>query len=139
MSLAGPAANLFLLLLAAIAIRLGLDAGFFIPPDHITFTHVAESATAGLAMSTAKFVSILFSLNLLLLVFNLLPFPPLDGSGVIPFFLSEDPARRYLAFVRRQPALAFGGMYLAWKFFGFLYTPLHLFAINLLYPEMRYR
>jgi Zn-dependent protease len=139
MSLAGPAANLLLMMVAVVGVRTGVLVQYFVPPEHINFTHVVEAFNAGGAAYVAKFLSILFSLNLLLCLFNLLPFPPLDGSGVIPLFLPEDPSRRYLAYVRRQPMLAFGGMYLAWKFFGFLYSPVHLFVINLLYPEMHYR
>ena len=139
MSLAGPTANFILMLVSVVAVRLGILLNYFTAPDHINFTHVVEAVGLGGAAYAAKFFSILFSLNLLLFLFNLLPFPPLDGSGVIPLFLPEDPSRRYLAYIRRQPMLAFGGMYLAWKFFGFLYSPVHLFVINLLYPEMHYR
>ena len=139
MSLAGPAANFLLMAFAALAVRTGILVGAFAPPDQINFTHIVSAVGAGGTVYVATFVSILFSLNLLLCLFNLLPVPPLDGSGVIPLFLAEDPARRYLAYIRRQPMLVFGGMYLAWKFFGYLYSPLHLLAINLLYPEMHFR
>jgi Zn-dependent protease len=139
MSLAGPTANFALMMIALAAVRIGIVFNYFSPPDHISFTHTVEAVNAGSAVYAAKFISILFSLNLLLFLFNLLPFPPLDGSGVIPLFLPENPARRYLAYIRRQPMLALGGMYLAWKFFGFLYSPVQLFVINLLYPELRYR
>ena len=35
-------------------------------------------------------LSILFSLNLLLFAFNLLPLPPLDGSAILPGVMSDD-------------------------------------------------
>jgi len=34
-------------------------------------------------------------LNVLLAVFNLIPIPPLDGSGIITGFLSEEASRMY--------------------------------------------
>ena len=86
----------------------------------------------------ALFLSILFSLNLLLFLFNLLPVPPLDGSGVAPIFMGDEQARRYLLFVRKS-SFAFFGLVIAWNAFGYIYSPIHLIAINLLYPGMHYR
>ena len=94
MSLAGPAANAALLLAAALAIRLGLAAGVFVPPDSIAFDRVVMGVDGGMAATVATLVSILFTLNLLLLVFNLIPLPPLDGAGAIGLLLPERLALR---------------------------------------------
>ena len=54
----------------------------------------------GLYAPAATFLSILFSLNLLLCLFNLIPVPPLDGSAVVPLFTSEERARRIMILMR---------------------------------------
>ena len=75
-----------------------------------------------------------FLLNLLLLVFNLIPLPPLDGSGIVGLFLGERLARR-LQEIFAQPLFAFGGILLAWLAIRELFWPLASGAILLLFPE----
>lgn len=137
MSLAGPAANLALVLLAALAIRAGMAAGVFAAPASIDFSQLTDAVAGGLWGSAATLLSILFTLNLILFGFNLLPFPPLDGSGVLSLVLPEDAARRAQAFFA-QPALSLGGILLAFILFREVFPPLHLAAINLLYPGLGY-
>jgi Zn-dependent protease len=72
------------------------------------------------------------------MAFNLLPLPPLDGSGAIPLLLPERAARAYLGLLR-QPVFSFAGLLVAWRLFGPLFDPLHTLALNLLYPEFLYR
>lgn len=138
MSLAGPAANFLLLLLSAFAIRMGILLGVFYAPESINFMQIVAAHQAGFYSTLASFASIFFSLNLLLFFFNLLPLPPLDGSGVVALFIPEETARKYLQFIR-NPSFMFIGMMVAWKFFGFIYSPIHLWFINLLYPELHYK
>jgi Zn-dependent protease len=132
MSLAGPAANLVLVLIAALLIRLGIMFDIFVAPERINFTHAVESTQNGVLSVAAAFLNVFFSLNLLLFLFNLLPIPPLDGSGIIPFFISEERAVRYLEMIR-NPTFAFMGIFIAWKLFDVIYDPLHLAFINILY------
>jgi len=139
MSAAGPAANLLLALLAALAIRAGMAANVFVPPETIDFTHVIDAPEGGLFTTLAAFINILFSLNLLLCIFNLLPIPPLDGSGIIPIFLSHERAQRYMELVH-NPSLSFFGIFIAWNIFDYVYSPLHLAFINVLfYPYAYYQ
>ena len=138
MSLAGPAGNLILVLLAALAVRIGMAADVFSPPESLRFGHIVEANTSGAWEVTASFVSLFFSLNLLLFLFNLLPLPPLDGSGVIPLFLSHERGQRYMNLLYNNPS-GFFGLFIAWKVFGFIYSPIHLLVINLLYPGLEYR
>ncbi len=137
MSLAGPAANLALILISATLIHIGITLNLFNPPDAITFSHVVEATRPGLASSIAKLISIMFSLNLILFLFNLLPVPPLDGSGVIPLFLDSDRAVDYLDFIE-NPAFTFIGILIAWELFDLVFDPVHLLCINLLYPGVTY-
>lgn len=137
MSLAGPAANLSLMLLAGLAIRLGMSMGAFVPPDTITFTQVTQATSEGFMGTVAMFLSIGFMLNLLLGIFNLLPIPPLDGSSVITLAMSRRMADSWNNFMR-QPALSFLGLFVAWKVFGEIFHPFRRLAISLLYPEVGY-
>jgi Zn-dependent protease len=132
MSSAGPAANLLLVLISALSIRLGMLLNIFIPPDSINFTHVVAATEIGIFSAIASFLNVFFSLNLLLFLFNLLPIPPLDGSGIVPLFISEERASRYLQIIR-HPSFSFMGIIVAWKVFDVIYSPLHLACVNLLY------
>jgi len=138
MSLAGPAANLLLAFLAALIIRIGMMLDLFYPPDSIDFTHVVSATSEGVLSTVASFVNVFFSLNLLLCIFNLLPIPPLDGSGIIPLFINENRARKYLELIA-NPSFSFIGLIVAWKAFDFIYRPIHLIFINILfYPDAYY-
>ncbi len=137
MALAGPAANAVLVLLAAGLVRLGLATGYFVAPETVSFSHLTTAAGSGLDETLATLVSLLFTLNLLLLVFNLIPLPPLDGAGAIGLLLPEDLARRVQDWLA-QPAFGLMGILVAWFLIGRLFGPIHLLAVNLLYPGVRY-
>ena len=137
MSLAGPAANFALVLAAGVAIRAGLAAGVLVAPASISFTQVTVAPGGGIGEAVAVLLSVLFTLNLLLGVFNLIPVPPLDGSGALGLFLPEDTARRAQLWLR-QPQLSLVGIVLAWMLIGRVFGPVHLLAVQLLYPEYGY-
>ncbi|HTS70108.1 MAG TPA: site-2 protease family protein [Terriglobia bacterium] len=138
MALAGPVANLTLTLIAFLAIRIGIFTGALEPPRSAQFTRVVVAAHPGFMEGVATLLSIVFSLNLLLAIFNLLPIPPLDGHGAICLFFTEDFARRFLQ-ATRNPTLAIVGLIASWKVFGYLYSPLFLIALSVLYPGAGYR
>jgi Zn-dependent protease len=137
MSLAGPASNLLLVILVSLIIRAGMLFDIFYAPDKILFTSIVSATHEGAASIAATFLSLFFSLNLLLFLFNLFPFPPLDGSGAIPLFLSHENAQKYLQRMYNSPS-TFLGIFIVWNIFDYVYRPVHLFAINLLYPEFGY-
>jgi Zn-dependent protease len=138
MALAGPTANLLLVVATGLLIRLGMLAGWFYAPPQINFTHVTAAMEGSRIMANvALLVSILFTLNLLLTVFNLIPLPPLDGSGAAPLFLSAESARRFHR-ILHQPGVSIIGLLVAWQIFGPVFRPLHRLALNLLYPGMGY-
>ncbi len=138
MSLAGPGANLVLVLAAGLAIRLGLGAGVFHAPEWIGLTQVVASPSSGAFATLATLVSIGFTLNLLLLVFNLIPLPPLDGSGALGLILSENAARGLRRLLWVNPQLSMLGLLAAWFLIEPIFRPIHLLAVNLLYPGIRY-
>jgi Zn-dependent protease len=110
MAAAGPAANLLLTVLAGLLIKLGV---------------------AGAIPGAETPIAILFLLNLLLFAFNLLPVPPLDGSAILPMFMSDGVARRYRDFLH-QPMFSLLGLLLAWKVFPYLFEPIQAVAFALL-------
>jgi len=138
MALAGPAANVVLVLVAIVAIRVGLAAGVFYAPESVTFGAVIAAHTSGIWSSMATLASVLFSLNVLLAVFNLLPFPPLDGSGVIPLFLDAEKTKRYQEFIWGNRAIGWIGILIAWQLFGYVFDPVWLGTINFMIPGVTY-
>ena len=103
MALAGPMSNLLIATIAGVVLRLGFAEG-----------------------PALQLLWILFTLNLLLFVFNLLPVPPLDGSALPPLLLSDAAARSYLEFIR-EPMWTMVGLLVAWRAIGFVFPP--VFAI----------
>jgi Zn-dependent protease len=93
---------------------------------------VVDAASPGAAEGVAFFVSIVFSLNLLLALFNLIPVPPLDGSSAIGLVLGETGARRFAA-MTRNPTLAIVGLLLCWRGFPYIFRPLFWMSLRLLY------
>lgn len=138
MAAGGPLANLLLVLLAALLIHIGIISGVFYQPDSITISSIVEGTGSGIFNSAAKFISVLFSLNLILLIFNLLPVPPLDGSGMIPLWLSDNSGKKYLEVIHNS-AFSVIGILIAWNLFDLIYWQIHLFCINLLYFGSNYQ
>ena len=83
-SIAGPLANLFLAILAAIPLRFNL----------IPF----QVASSNVLPTPFFFLSYFLAINLGLMVFNLLPIPPLDGHAILSFLLPVDLAARWETF-----------------------------------------
>lgn len=106
--LAGPATNLVLAILASVVFR-ALVTGAQVAP---------ESMVESFGMPL--FVLWLFVyVNLMLMFFNLLPVPPLDGSSVYPLFLSDRGLRRFHELERYSMAVLFGVLLLAPSILGF--------------------
>ena len=137
MALAGPVSNLLVVILCGVTIRLAMVAGVLEAPASATFIQITVAAEPGIWESLATLLSILFSLNVLLFAFNLLPLPPLDGAGVLPLVLKEEWVRGYQD-IMRQPTFSLLGLIVAWNVFGKIYYPLHTLALNLLYPDIGY-
>jgi Zn-dependent protease len=137
MSFAGPCANLVLVLISFAAIRIGMGAGIFDSPQTLYISHVVESTRSGRMEAVAFLVSVVFSLNLLMFIFNLLPIPPLDGSGIYMVF-SGGLGEKINAFIR-SPIVALGGIFIAWRLMDALYPGIYDLAIKLLYPGVIYR
>ena len=136
-ALAGPAANLLLVLISIFIIKFGFYAEIFSPPDSINFSNVTAASEYSLYSTAATIVSIFFSLNLILLIFNMLPLPSFDGSQIILFFANEEQTTKILQYMS-NPGLSFFSLFIAWNIFEYIFDPVHLLFINLLYPGVSY-
>jgi Zn-dependent protease len=128
----GPVANLLLVLFCVLVIKLGISGGVFFEPYSVNMTHMVDPASQGAWSVVVLFISMLFSMNMILVVLNLIPLPPLDGSNIISLFLHDDAARKYHEIIR-NPIFGFIGLLLAWQVFSPLFHYIFLASINLLY------
>lgn len=92
-ALAGPMSNLILAVLAALVFRLGL----------LSFQAVGGSS---LLITFLEFLQVFGSINVGLMLFNLIPLPPLDGHHIFEYFLPANWLRAI------EPIWAYGPMIL---------------------------
>jgi Zn-dependent protease len=85
-ALAGPASNFVLAYLSALALNFLYGA-------------MAVRGESTLGQGAGQFFSLLILMNIGLGIFNLIPFPPLDGSKVLAMFL---PDRAYVKWMRLE-------------------------------------
>ena len=115
-SLAGPFSNLCMAALAAIPFRVGLLSPFdaFVPNE-------------GILPTQEQFLFEFIYINLLLMLFNLLPIAPLDGEKILMFFLPPNAARAYEAFRPYGPLvlmlIVFAGPLLGFNIIGTIIGP----------------
>ncbi|MGD8377503.1 MAG: site-2 protease family protein [Acidobacteriota bacterium] len=140
MSLAGPAANLLLAIGAFAIARTLLAGGVLAAPDRADFDQVvraAGSSPSGAAVALAAVLSMALVLNTLLAAFNLIPVPPLDGSGVLEGLLPERAADRFRDWVA-APGTRWIGLLVVWFGFGRLVGPLFRQILRVLHPGVAY-
>jgi len=100
-ALAGPSANLITALFFGLVLRF----------------------TPGLNIVMVSFLAAIVQINLVLLVLNLLPIPPLDGSKVLLPFLSNNWQMKFLE----------------WEHYGFIFVLLFVFlGFNLIVPIINF-
>lgn len=136
MAAAGPAANFLIAVTAFIFIKIGLAAEIFMAPVQVNLSKIV-TAEAGIWVGLAKLLSVFLMLNLILFIFNLFPFPPLDGSNVITLLMSDELALRFRHFIS-QPAYSFLGIVLAWKMFGLVFRDVFIVILKIVHPESSY-
>lgn len=134
MALAGPAANLILIIAAGIIIHIGIAAQLFRIPigERIFLTNIVVGSADGFSQGAAILVSILFTLNLLLLVFNLIPITPLDGTAWMEFVLKGEWLYKYRELMA-HPTVRIFGIFIAWYVIRFIFFPVQTVALKLLY------
>jgi len=137
MALAGPLSNMLLVILSAFVVWIGIWFNFFAAPGVISGSSIVVATGPGIFEPIALWASMMFTLNLVLLVLNLIPFPPLDGSAVMGLVLSERHARRWYEFIRR-PGMPIMGLILAWTVFGPVFHAVFMLSLKILYPRQSY-
>lgn len=101
---AGPLANILLAVIFAALIRSG--------------------ASLGIAPAFLDMAAYIVFINILLAVFNIIPFPPLDGSKVLPALLPFGLSLRYKAFTDTIEGMGVMGLLLSvFVFLYILWTP----------------
>ncbi len=105
-SAAGPVANLSAACLLGVILHLLVGAGVFREPT-LPVYYLGQLIILGVQV------------NLILAMFNLLPLPPLDGSGIVTGLLPLQAAMRYQELKRYGFALLLGLMFLPHAVHGF--------------------
>jgi Zn-dependent protease len=135
MSLAGPGANFALALVSIVILRVMIETGVYHLSGtgfHSGFVYLNEGVPSNSPLAALAFLlSKLFTLNLLLGLFNLMPLPPLDGSGV-----AEGLSPRRLGSLydrlREIPGHELLGWIAASQLFRYAWAPMnHLIAVGL--------
>jgi Zn-dependent protease len=137
MALAGPAANFTLVLASVALMHAGIASGMFKLTGRLRFDAMVQAAASGPAEGLAAFLSVMFSLNLLLGAFNLLPVPPLDGFGVLGLLLPEQATLKLMDFRDTLGSLTFIGLLVAWRMFDMIFVTVFLAGADLLYLPYR--
>lgn len=115
MSLAGPMMNFLLAIVCGLLLRVGIAGGWF---------------ENGGGEGVGTILGIGFNLNLLLGIFNLLPFPPFDGFGVLGFLTGSFVSLERLRMQLRQFAIL--GLLIGWQAIRYVYPPVQAFAERIL-------
>jgi len=132
MAAAGPCANLLLAIAALGGLRLGLSSGVWTVPDSPALDLLVSTSRGGSIWDgVGRLLSVLFSLNLILCLFNLIPFPPMDGASVVSGLF--EPARRLHDRLRAQPMFGLLGLLLAWQVFPIVLGPIFRGVLGWLY------
>jgi len=141
MSAAGPAGNLIIAALSFAALRVLLARGVFVPPPRINFSQLVEPAAGtpqgSILYAVALLLSVALNLNVLLFLFNLLPLPPLDGSGIVQG-LMPGLLGGLIESLRRNPMMSLIGLMISWQVFDVVYKPAFGLLLRLLHPDVAY-
>jgi Zn-dependent protease len=121
-SLAGPAANFLMAILAAIPFRLGLV--------HLDF------ATSAILPTLSSFLFAFITINLTLFLFNLIPIAPLDGEKILGYFFPPSWNRALSSIGPYGPmilmAVIFVGPLLGFNLLGIIMNPPLTFLLKVL-------
>ncbi len=142
MSLAGPAANLLLALVALVIMRVLLAQGVFVAPNQVSFTHLVvlakDPGSHTPLAAAAMALSIMMNLNVLLGLFNLIPIPPLDGAGVVEGAAPHATASIY-GQLRSSTFMQIAGLIVAWQLFPYVARPAFSLVLMLVHPAVHYQ
>jgi Zn-dependent protease len=121
MALAGPSANLALALFFGVILSLLVNTGFA-QIDYFSDNLMSVSSRYFFFSALVDFLQIAIQLNVILLSFNLLPFPPLDGYGILGLIVSKKMSLKLFKF-SSHPNAQMGGLLIAFLSFGYVFSP----------------
>ncbi|MHB1135495.1 MAG: site-2 protease family protein [Coriobacteriia bacterium] len=125
--LAGPATNLTLAVAAGLLVRILMPLG-----DLATGSGIDPTFTV---LGWVVYALFFFAqINLVLMFFNLIPIPPLDGSRVLPIFLSDKALMKYHEVERYGILIFFGALLLLPRILGF--SPISGYFNLTVYPVL---
>jgi Zn-dependent protease len=122
MALAGPMSNLLIALVVLLIMWIGIQAGIFSMGDTLYTHSIVQGASGGMAYGLAILLSMLLVMNFLLFLLNIMPIPPLDGSAILPMFLSHNAMEKYRVIAESPITMIFGFM-IIWKLIGVIFWP----------------
>ncbi len=130
MSLAGPMANILLATIAFFVLKTLIWTDAALPFEERTEwpLFAAPMEPDGAAYAIAKIASTFLLLNIILALLNLLPWPPLDGSGVLSGLSRA--ADRFYSFVKSQPILMIIGLVAVWRILQEIWYPSLMFVLD---------
>lgn len=133
MSLAGPLSHLIPAAAAWVAMLVGLKTGLFQPGMHEAVNLIVAPAGDGqpLLRALCMILGVMFQLNIILCVFNLLPFPPMDGSELWYLFMKKEEDRLRWRYHFNSYSLA--GLLLAWYVFPRVFMPVYWTVLRYLF------
>ena len=136
MALVGPLTNLSLALAAFFAMRGLLGAGIFTRSTEFSFSNLVvlpEGANPRSPLgAVGRFLSITLTLNVVLGLFNLIPFPPLDGAVVAEGAVPSIGTKIYDR-LREVPAFEILGLLASWRLFDYVAGPALAWVVIQLY------
>jgi Zn-dependent protease len=116
MSLAGPAMNFFLVVASGLILRIGVATGML--------------EQGGVWQAISEFLQICFQLNLLLGIFNMLPFPPFDGFGVLGFVTGRMAGLENLRVQMSRYSII--GLLIGWQAINYIFPPVERVVARIL-------
>lgn len=135
MSLAGPSTNIVLAIVAFVALLVLVKSDVLalsgmrsydmlvLPPDGV------QNSPLG---ALSRVLSVMFSLNVILGIFNLLPVPPLDGAAVVEGFWPQQ-LGTVMTKIRETPMFTLFGLLIAWKLVPWIADPIWSALVMLMY------
>ena len=133
-SLAGPVSNFILAGIAGVVLKVLVVQELVKVYSASSYLRVflpSDGATEGSMYAVCMILSAFLVLNLLLGVLNLIPFPPLDGAGVLGGFFHRTLGRIYDS-IRTQPMFLLVGMIGIFYFIQDAIPPVFNFAVGLI-------
>jgi Zn-dependent protease len=135
MSMAGPAANFVIALVAIVTLRVLIETGVYHlggTGARVGLVYLSDGVPLNSPLAAVAFLfSKLLGLNLLLGLFNLMPFPPLDGSSVLEGLSPRGLGSLYDR-LREIPGHELLGWIAASQLFRYMWQPMeHVIALGL--------